>query len=197
MSALGAATDLPVSLTHGAARPETNLPPAPDIIEIPFVQVCRPKTKYRLSYTEGSVATLLAAYEFVSLVALTFAVEITGQSGKFEFAATDSKSSPSGDLDWLSSQVYKRFAGNAHGDTFGEFVFPSVTRFSKELKALSIGNDPPNFYFRFEADSGCSCSVRGSFTVRGHGHGMVPPISLTELASGKSVSDTTSSLGGK
>jgi len=185
---LGATADQPSVLLTGTSQLGVSPPAPPREIQVPFVQVCLPNTKFRLSYSQDSIATLLSAYESVTFVSLSFAVEITGQNGRLQFAATTSTASPTTDLEWLGAHVQQRFAGNAHGDTFAEWSFPSNHRFGVELKAATLGNDPPRFYFRFQGNTGDSCTVAGRLVVRGGGYGIIPPIPLTPLVVGKTSS---------
>nr|UOJ41053.1 hypothetical protein [Sclerotinia sclerotiorum deltaflexivirus 1] len=187
MSALGA-TDAPVSnLTSGVSQIGITSPPTPTDIQIPFVQLFNPHTKYRLTAADATLRAYLATYESVQFVSLSFAVEITGQNGKLQFAATPSDISPSGDLDWLGAPVYQRFAGNAQGDTFAEYNFPTSHPFGHELKAVALGNAPPRFFFQFDGSSGDVARIRGRLTLRGGGRGIIPAVSLTELATGKNA----------
>lgn len=182
---LGATSDQPSVLLSGTSQLGVAPPVPPREIQIPFVHVFLPNTKCRLSYNTGTVATLLSSFESVSFVSLSFAVEVVGQNGRLQFAATTSSSSPVSEMDWLGAHVHHRFAGNAHGDTFAEWSFPREHRFGVELKAASLGNGPPNFYFRFDGGSGDTCTVSGRLVVRGGGYGIVPPLPLTSLATGK------------
>lgn len=186
MTALGATDTQLSALTSGTSQLGITQLSVPTQIEIPFVQVCLPSNRYRLSKNDTGIAPLLAPYESVTFVALSFSVEITGQAGRFEFAARTEVGPPSTDEEWLGAPVYQRFAGNAQGDTFAEYVFPSTHPFGVELKAVALGNDPPQFYFRFEGSTGDSCRVRGRLVVRGGGRGIIPAIKLTTYASNKS-----------
>jgi hypothetical protein len=187
MSALGA-TDTPVSnLTSGVSQIGINSPPTPTDIQIPFVQILNPNTKFRLISTDSVLRAYLATYESVQFISLSFAVEITGQNGKLQFAAIPSDTSPSSDMDWLGAPVYQRFAGNAQGDTFAEYHFPTSHPFGHELKAIALGNAPPRFFFQFSGSTGDVARIRGRLTVRGGGRGIIAAVGLTELTTGKSV----------
>lgn len=193
MSAL-AATDSNLSaLTTGASQLSTASLPVPQDIEIPFVTIFSPKTSGRLHFDEGVIATLISLFESVHFVSLQFSVEITGQSGKLWFAATGSDDVPGEDKRWLGAPVFQRFAGNAHGDTFADYVFPSSHPFGREVKATVLGNPHPRFYFRFEGNSTDSCSVRGKIVVRGGGRGIIGATTITMFAANKAVSPNSSS----
>lgn len=190
MTALGAADTNLSALTSGTSGLEVNQLAAPRHIEIPFVQTFRPDQRFTLSLTSGRAATLLSLFESVKLVSLSFSVEVTGQSGKLQFAATTSSSPPSDDNGWLGATVYQRFTGNAHGDTYADYTFPRSHPFGREVRAVALGNDPPRFYFRFLGSTGDSASVRGSLVLQGGGHGIVPAIGLNEYAAKTRGSDS-------
>jgi len=187
MTALAATDGTLSALTTGVSQLDTANLPVPQQIEIPFVHIFSPNVRSRLHFDEGKIGTMLSLFESVHFVSLRFSVEVTGQAGKLWFSATPSSSSPAQDRDWLGAPVFQRFAGNAHGDTFAEYVFPSSHPFGREVKATVMGNEHPRFYFRFDGGSGDSCSVRGNLVVRGGGRGIIDAISLTNLATNKSV----------
>lgn len=181
MSALAATDVTHAPLTTGVAQLEVNTLPTPRSLEVPFVQVFEPMKSYTLSLRHGKIATLMTLFESVKLVSLTFSVEITGQSGKLQFAATTSGSAPVNDTAWLASTVYQRFSGNAHGDTYAEYQLPARHPFGHELKAVALGNDPPKFYFRFTGSTGDSARLRGCLVLSGGGAGIIEAINLNEL----------------
>jgi len=191
MSALGATTDQPSTLVTGTSQLQISAPAPPRELQIPFVQIFGPKTKFTLNYDSGKISTITSSFETVTFVSLSFAVEITGQNGRLQFAATTSDKPPSSDVDWLGAHVHHRFAGNAHGDTFAEWSFPREHRFGTELKAIALGNDPPKFYFRFLGGEGDSCTIAGRLVLRGGGYGIIPPIQLETLNAGKSSASST------
>lgn len=187
MTALGA-TDASLSaLTTGVSQLGAPFLSVPQDIEIPFVTIFDPNTRGRLHFDEGVIATLISVFESVTFISLSFSVEITGQAGKLWFSATTSDATPATDKAWLGAPVFQRFAGNAHGDTFAEYVFPSQHPFGREVKATVLGNRPPRFYFRFDGSTGNICSVRGKLVVRGGGRGILEATSITMLATNKTV----------
>lgn len=185
MTALGATDSSLSALTTGVSQLGVQSLAVPQDIEIPFVTIFDPKTRGRLHFDEGVVSTLISVFESVHFVSLSFSVEITGQAGRLWFSATTSDATPATDRAWLGSPVFQRFAGNAHGDTFAEYVFPSTHPFGREVKAAVLGNAPPRFYFRFDGESGDSCSVRGKLVVRGGGRGIIDATTITLLATPK------------
>lgn len=185
MSALAATDSTLSALTSGSSGLSSATLPVPQDIEIPFVTIFDPKTRGRLHFDEGHIATLLSLFESVHFVGLHMSVEVTGQAGKLWFAATTSDSAPAKDSEWLGAPVFQRFAGNAHGDTFAEYSFPASHPFGSEVKATVLGNGHPRFYFRFDGNSSDSCSVRGKLVVRGGGRGIIDAMSITMLATNK------------
>lgn len=188
MTALGATDSNLSALTNGVSQLEVQSLSAPQDIEIPFVTIFDPKTRGRLHFDEGTVATLISLFESARFISLDFSVEITGQSGRLWFAATGTDTTPATDRAWLGAPVFQRFAGNAHGDTFADYTFPSRHPFGSEVKATVLGNPHPRFYFRFDGGTGDSCSVRGKLVVRGGGRGIIDATSITMLATPKTAS---------
>jgi hypothetical protein len=195
MTALAATDDALTALTKGTSGLQVATLAVPRHLEIPFVQIFRPDQRFTLSISSGKIGTFLSLFESVKFVSLTFAVEVTGQSGKLQFAATALGSPPADDNAWLSATVYQRFTGNAHGDTYAEYRFPSTHPFGTELKAVALGNDPPKFYFRFLGTTGDTASIRGALVLQGGGTGIIPAIGLNIYASPKR-SDNDSAVGG-
>lgn len=185
MSSLSATDGHQSALTSGVSGLALDSLPAPTTIDIPFVVVFAPKSRYRIHFDDARFAAILSPFETVRLVSLSFSVEITGQSGKIWFAACGSDNLPTTDAEWLGSPVFQRFAGNAHGDTFADYALPSSHPFGNELKATVLGNPSPRFYFKFDGGSGDSASMRGRITVHGGGRGIVPAISLVAYADNK------------
>jgi len=180
MAALGATdTSLP-ALTTGVSQLDVGSLATPRLIEIPFVQTFTPSKIFTLSLATSRIASIMSLFETVKLVSLSFSVEVSGRKGKLSFAATEGNA-PTTDLGWLSAVVYQRFSGNEQGDTYAEYVFPSLHPFSKELKALAVGNPPPKFHFRFSGDGGDSASVRGKIVLQGGGSGIISAMFLTEV----------------
>lgn len=181
MTSLGATDTTLSALTTGTASLEVGGPSIPRDIELPFVQTFEPQKQYMISMQSGRISTLTSLFESVKFVSLTFAVEVTGQSGKLQFAATPNDYQPQTDTDWLGATVYQRFSGNAHGDTYAEYQFPTRHPFGHELKATSLGNEYPRFYFRFLGSTGDTARVRGCFIIRGGGTGILSAAPLTEI----------------
>lgn len=179
MSTALAATDSTLTaLTSGVSALDVATLTAPRDIEIPFVQIFAPAQVYNLSIDTGKISNMMSLFETVKFVSLSFAVEVTGKSGKLQFAADTDGSAPISDTAWLGSTVYQRFSGNEQGDTYAEYVFPARHPFGHELKAVAMGNDPPKFHFRFSGNTGDSASVRGKFVICGGGSGIIPAIGL-------------------
>lgn len=181
MTSLGATDTTLSALTTATAHLEVGAPPTPRDIELPFVQIFEPQKQYMISMKSTRIATLMSLFESVKFVSLTFAVEVTGQSGKLQFAVTPNDYQPQTDADWLGATVYQRFSGNAHGDTYAEYRLPATHPFGGELKATNLGNEHPRFYFRFLGSTGDSASVRGCITVRGGGTGILSAMPLNEI----------------
>lgn len=171
-------TSLP-ALTSGSSGLEVASLQAPRELEIPFVQEFSPEQVYEIPITTGKISTLMSLFETVKFVGLTFAVEISGQSGKLQFVATVDSSAPVKDSAWLGATVYQRFSGNAQGDTYAEYSFPARHPFGRELKATTLGNAAPRFFFRFRGSTGTSANVRGSIIIHGGGTGIIAAIPLT------------------
>lgn len=188
MTALGADAGQVDALISGTSALGVSPPPTPRLIEIPFIHVFQPLIRCRLGYVDSTIAPMLRLFESVQFVDLRFSVEISGKSGKLEFAAQTSTDLPLTDEEWLGATVYQRFAGNEHGDTFGDFVFPAEHPFGTELKAVALGNAPPQLFFRFLGSTGDSCRVRGKLVIRGGGHGIIPPVKLTKYTDSKADS---------
>lgn len=178
MTSLGATdTSLP-ALTSGTSGLEGATLQAPRSLEIPFVQEFSPAQIFEVPISTGKIAVLMTLFESVKFVSLTFSVEISGQSGNLQFAAVGDTSPPVKDSAWLGATVYQRFSGNAQGDTYAEYTFPSRHPFGKELKATVLGNPAPSFFFRFRGSTGSSASVRGVLTIHGGGTGILDAIPL-------------------
>lgn len=177
-TALGATDATLTALTSGVSALDVGSPATPRDIEIPFVQIFSPGQIYDLSISATKIAGMMSLFETVKFISLSFAVEVTGKSGKLQFAADTDNSAPTSDAAWLGSTVYQRFSGNDQGDTYAEYVFPTRHPFGRELKAIAMGNDPPKFHFRFVGKTGDSASVRGKFVIQGGGTGIIPAIGL-------------------
>lgn len=169
------------ALTSGVSALEVATPSLPREIEIPFVQMFSPGTTKQLAWTSGDIKTMMAPYESVKFVSLAFSVEVTGQTGKLQFAAVTESDGPASEDDWFGATVFQRFSGNAHGDTYAEYSFPARHPFGLELKAVTLGNDPPYFFFRFKGSTGNSAAIRGKLVIRGGGHGIIPAHRLTDI----------------
>ncbi|ALM62224.1 hypothetical protein [Soybean leaf-associated mycoflexivirus 1] len=177
-----AATDAQLpALTAGVSGLDVASLSLPREIEIPFIQNFLPMVVKKLSWATGEVNIMMAPFETVKFVSLSFSVEVSGQTGKLQFAATTSSDPPDSEDDWIGATVFQRFSGNAHGDTYAEYVFPSRHPFGLELKATTLGNDPPNFFFRFKGGTGCTASIRGKLVIRGGGHGIIKATRLIDV----------------
>lgn len=177
-----AATDAQLpALTSGVSTLEVATPALPREIEVPFIQNFLPAQVKKLTWLTGDIATMMAPFESVKFVSLSFSVEVSGQTGKLQFAATTESDGPSSEDDWIGATVFQRFSGNAHGDTYAEYVFPVRHPFGLELKATTLGNDPPNFFFRFKGSTGTSASLRGKLVIRGGGHGIIKAMRLYDV----------------
>jgi hypothetical protein len=194
MSALGATDSNLSALTTGTSQLGVSAPATPRTIEIPFATVFDPLTRGRFPFDEGVIANYTSLFESVQFVSLEFSVELTGQNAKLSFAATGSDVMPATNLAWLGSPIFQRFAGNAHGDTFADYRFPTAHPFGLEVKATTLGNPHPRFYFKFDGGSSDKCSIRGKFVVRGGGHGIIPATTITMLATNKSTANSSSPL---
>lgn len=177
-----AATDAQLpALTAGVSGLEVSSLALPREIEIPFIQNFTPMQVKKLTWASGEISQMMSPFETVKFVSLSFSVEVSGQTGKLQFAATTSSDPPSSEDDWIGATVFQRFSGNAHGDTYAEYVFPSRHPFGLELKATTLGNDPPNFYFRFKGSTGNTASLRGKLVIRGGGHGIIQASRLLDV----------------
>jgi len=178
MNSLGATDSSLPALTSGVSGLEVASLSAPRELEIPFVQTFAPEQVYQMPLTTGRIATLVSLFETVKFVSLRFAVEVHGKAGKLQFAATTASSAPTTNEGWLGATVYQRFSGNEQGDTYAEYVFPARHPFGRELKATVLGNDAPNFWFRFTGSTGNSAEIRGSLVIHGGGTGIIAAIPL-------------------
>jgi hypothetical protein len=109
---------------------------------------------------------MLGIYESVRLESAEFNVSVSAGQGNSCWCAINNASSgaPQGE-GWCSCPVLKFIDGSDDGTVVSDFRLPAQHSFSKELRAASIGNDPPRFHFGYNGAAGGNAVVMGRFTV--------------------------------
>jgi len=116
--------------------------------------------------TQPAFLIMLGVYESVRLESAEFNVSVSAGQNNSCWCAINNASSgaPQGE-GWYSCPVLKFIDGSDDGTVVSDFMLPAQHSFSKELRAASIGNDPPRFHFGYNGAAGGNAVVMGKFTV--------------------------------
>jgi hypothetical protein len=185
----GAEGSFPVSVLPSTR--DITTAPAPREILLPFVSLLSGKTP-RLCFdvaTSNLFKNLVSPYESAQLLEFSASVRISPGVGLQVDMGAYAKGDPP--LEFFSSPVWHRVSGATYSYVESSFSLPNTHPFGRELKAPTVGNPRPVFFFVLTGavaeSTETDAIVRGLIRFSVHGSGVMEALVFPASAPQKSA----------